>query len=243
MSCTVDKVAPELIHLAGRVWLYPHDPQEDYVQGSVAVIEDAAGSIAVDAGNCPAVAGEVRRAIAAKGLPAVRTIVYTHHHWDHVWGACAWPDVEIVGHASGLPLLEQEARRPWSHDYLRAEVAANPLLGKSFSARSRAMPNWDGFAILPPHRTFTDVLDLPAGIRLRHVGGRHAVDSSVVEVPDSKVLLLGDSFYPPPWHLREPGDAPDLGMVRVLVSDRFDWYVDSHSEPRHRDEVGELLSV
>lgn len=229
-----------LSHLAGRVWIYPADPREEYVQGCVAVIAHPAGSIAVDAGNSPAVAADVQRAIDRADLPAVRTLVYTHHHWDHVWGACAWREVEIVGHAFGRPLLVGEAHRPWSHAYLRAEVAANPLLGPSFSARARAMPSWDGFAVLPPHRTFTDTLDLPGGVRLRHVGGGHAVDSLVVEVPDSGVLLLGDSFYPPPWHLRRPDDDLDRALVRRLVSDRFDWYVDSHADPRHRTEFDAL---
>jgi glyoxylase-like metal-dependent hydrolase (beta-lactamase superfamily II) len=231
-----------LQQLAGRVWLYPADPREDNIQGSVAVIADPAGSVAVDAGNSPAVARAVQQAIASAGLPDVRTLVYTHHHWDHVWGACAWPGVEIVGHAAGLPLLEQEAARPWSHGYLRSEVAANPLLEPSFSARARAMPDWDGFTILPPHRTFTDRLDLTGDVRLRHVGGQHAPDSLVVEVPDSGVLLLGDSFYPPPYHLRGPDDGPDLALVSGLLTDQFTWYVDSHSEPHDRDEIAELLA-
>lgn len=42
--------------------------------------------------------------------------------------------------------------------------------------------------VLPPHRSFTDSLDLANGVRLSHVGGRHAEDSVVVEVPDSGVL-------------------------------------------------------
>jgi glyoxylase-like metal-dependent hydrolase (beta-lactamase superfamily II) len=232
-----------LQQLAGRVWLYPADPREENIQGSVAVIADPAGSVAVDAGNSPGVARAVQQAIGEAGLPAVRTLVYTHHHWDHVWGACAWPDVEIVGHAAGRPLLEQEAARPWSHDYLRTEVAANPLLEPSFSARARAMPDWEGFTILPPHRTFTGTLDLAGDVRLVHVGGGHAPDSLVVEVPDSGVLLLGDSYYPPPWHLRGPGDGLDLALVRSLVSDRFEWYVDSHSDPHDREEVAKLLAA
>lgn len=235
-------MADSLVHLAGRVWLYPADPRADRVQGCVAVIASAAGSIAVDAGNCPTVAEHVQRAVAEANLPKVGTLVYTHHHWDHVWGACTWRDVEIVGHAAGHPLLVEEARQPWSHDYLRAEMAANPLLGPSFDARMRAMPSWDDFTILPPQRTFTATLDLPDGVRLRHVGGRHAADSLVVEVPDSGVLLLGDCFYPPPWHLRQPTDQPDFALVRHLISDRFDWYVDSHSDPRPRHEVDALLA-
>ncbi|MGW4461912.1 MBL fold metallo-hydrolase [Micromonospora sp. NPDC004704] len=236
-----------LRHLAGRVWWYPHDEDPDNVQGGVAVIADDAGSVLVDAGNSPGHARRIRAAIEAAGLPAVRQLVYTHHHWDHVWGACAWPEVEVIGHRAGARILAEEALRPWSHPYLRTEVEANPLLGPSFRGRAWAMPDWTGFAVIPPHTEFDDTLTLPSGVELRHVGGRHAEDSTVVGVPDSGVLLLGDCFYPPPWHLRQPGDGHDVGLVRRLlderVTGRFDWYVDSHDHPHTAEQTRELLAA
>lgn len=226
-----------LTHLAGRVWFHPHDPDPERVRPGVTVIADPRGSVIVDAGQSPGHALRVQDAIRAAGLPSPRWLVYTHHHWDHTWGACAWPGVEIVGHTAGSALLEAEARRPWSTEYLHAQVEADPRLGSSFRARERAMPTWERFAVVPPHRTFDDALVLPTGVELRHVGGRHAEDSTVVTVPDSGVLLLGDSFYPPPFHLRQPGDDLDLDLVRSLISDDVQWYVDSHSNPRSLAEV------
>jgi glyoxylase-like metal-dependent hydrolase (beta-lactamase superfamily II) len=99
------------------------------------------------------------------------------------------------------------------------------------------METWDGFTVLPPRRVFTDELTLPTGVRLRHVGGAHAPDSTIVLVPDSSVALLGDCYYPPPAHLRAPDDAPDLAMVGGLVRDEYGWYVDSHNEPWTLDQA------
>jgi glyoxylase-like metal-dependent hydrolase (beta-lactamase superfamily II) len=222
----------ELELLAGRVWIFPHDPDPDAIRGSVAVIADDNGSVVVDAGNSPEMAREVQEAIEAARLPAARWLVYTHHHWDHTWGACGWEGVEVIGHAAGAPVLEAEARRPWSHRYLRDQVAENPLLGPSFRARALAMPDWKGFEVVPPHRTFDQALELPVGVEVRHVGGNHAEDSSIVVDPESGVVLLGDCFYPPPFHLRKEGDTTDFGMVRRLMAERHEWYVDAHSAPR-----------
>jgi glyoxylase-like metal-dependent hydrolase (beta-lactamase superfamily II) len=238
---TIDALS--LRRLAGRVWLAPGDPDPENIRGSVAVVADDRGSVVVDAGHSPAHAREIQSAIRAAGLPPARWLVYTHHHWDHVWGACAWPDVEIVGHVTGQEILRQEAARPWSHRYLRDEVRANPRLGPSFRARALAMQGWDDFTILPPGRTFTDELTLPTGVRLRHVGGAHAPDSTVALVPDSKVALLGDCFYPPPAHLRAPDDDLDLAMVRDLLSDDYEWYVDSHGEPTTLERARQLVSA
>jgi glyoxylase-like metal-dependent hydrolase (beta-lactamase superfamily II) len=200
------------------------------------VIADDRGSVLVDAGNSPAHATEVQQAIAAAGLPAPTTLVDTHHHWDHTWGASAWENVEVIAHSAAVDLLEAEAKRPWSHQYLRDQVADNPRLGPSFRARALAVPSWDGFEVVVPDRTFEDTLTLPTGVQLRHVGGNHAPDSLVVLDPESGVMLLGDCFYPPPFHLRTESDGMDFGMVKRLLAERHAWYVDAHSPPRASPE-------
>jgi glyoxylase-like metal-dependent hydrolase (beta-lactamase superfamily II) len=231
-----------LTRIAGRVWLYPSDPDPDRIQASVGVIADDRGSVIVDAGHSPDLARRVQAAMAAEGIPPARWLVYTHHHWDHVWGAVAWGEVDVVAHSSARSILEGEAARPWSHAYLRAGVERNPRLGPSFRARARAMPSWESFAIRPPTTVFDTELTLPAGVELRHVGGAHAIDSLVVTVPDSGVLLLGDCFYPPPLHLREQGDGLDLDMVRSLLHDDIGWYVDAHSPPWSAADAAAMLA-
>ncbi|MFC0626904.1 MBL fold metallo-hydrolase [Kribbella deserti] len=221
-----------LQHLAGRVWLWPHDPDPDAIRGCVAVIADDRGSVIVDAGNSPDQARRIQQAIAAEQLPAPRWLTYTHNHWDHTWGACAWEDVEIVAHSAATAILEREAARPWSHAYLRDQVAANPKLGPSFRARALAMADWTGFKVVPPHRTFDGTLTLPTGVRLEHVGGSHAPDSLIVIDDESSVALLGDCFYPPPFHEREGDESTDFAMVRRLMKTGLEWYVDAHSAPR-----------
>jgi glyoxylase-like metal-dependent hydrolase (beta-lactamase superfamily II) len=224
-----------LEHLAGRVWIYPHDPDPDAIRPSVAVIADNDGSILVDAGNSPDHARAIQAAMEIAGLPAPKWLVYTHHHWDHTWGACAWPDVEVIAHHTTTDLLRQEAERPWNHRYLRDQVEANPKLGPSFRARSLAVPDWSDFRIVLPDRTFDDTLTVATDVVLRHVGGNHAPDSLIV-VTDG-VALLGDAFYPPPYHVRKPDDTIDYAMVKALLQEQYDWYVDAHSAPRTRSSA------
>ncbi|GLZ82056.1 MBL fold hydrolase [Actinorhabdospora filicis] len=231
-------VPRSLERLSGEVWLYPGDPDPALVQGCVGVIATPEGSVVVDAGQSPAMARDVQAAIAEAGLPKATHLVYTHHHWDHTWGACAWDGVEVIGHETGAEILAEQAKLPWSPDYLEAEIAANNKLEPSYGGRHFAMKDcWDGFTIVPPHRTFTDRLELPGGIEVRHVGGNHAPDSSVVVVPEASVMLLGDAFYPPPFHLRKMDDTTDLAMIRAFLAEDFEWYVDAHNPPRRRRSV------
>ncbi len=224
-----------IVKLARRTWWYLADSRSPSVTGGVGVIVTDEGSVVVDAGNSPRHARRVQSSMAEAGLPPATHVVYTHHHWDHTWGACAWPDVEIIGHETGRDLLRAEAEIPWSNEYLTQRMAEDSSLRPGYRARARVMENdWDEFTVVPPQRVFTDRLTLPGGVEVRHVGGQHAPDSTIVVASRSKVVFLGDCFYPPPHHLRTPDDAPDMGMVGDLLEEGYKWYVDSHSPPHRR---------
>lgn len=228
-----------LIQVAGSVWLWPHDPDPSRVQAAMGIVAGDGGSLIVDAGHSPRLASQVKAAMAEAGLPAARTLVYTHHHWDHTWGACVW-GVPVVAHERCADLLAGEAARPWSHEFMRAEMARNPLLVPSYQARGRAVDDFGELRFVLPDRTFTTRLTID-GVELEHVGGRHSPDSTVVRVPSAGVLFLGDSYYPPPHHLRGPADRPDLDLVAGLVSADYEWYVESHGRPMRRTDVLTML--
>ena len=110
------------------------------------------------------------------------------------------------------------------------------------------MPSWEGFTVRPPHTEFNEKISLPERIDVHHVGGSHAQDSTIVAVPDSGVLLLGDSIYPPPFHLNnEHGEGYDEPLIRRLLDVKefggHEWYVDSHNNPRSRTTLKSLLKT
>jgi glyoxylase-like metal-dependent hydrolase (beta-lactamase superfamily II) len=101
--------------------------------------------------------------------------------------------------------------------------------------------------MLPPHIEFDQRLTRAGGVEAVHIGGRHAEESTVVRVPDSGVLLHGDCFYPPPYHLREPDDGYDEIVIRRVLDRRLfgevDWYVSSHDDPGPRAALQSLLGA
>lgn len=221
-----------LRHLAGRVWLYPHHPDESRTQPCVALVDLGDRSVLIDAGNGPAHARTVRAAALAEGLSPVSTIVYTHHHWDHVWGASVWGVDDIVGHAAGLEVLREDAARPWSEAYAAQVVRDHPRMARSVAARSRAVPDWAELVVVPPTRTFDHELLVAPGLVVRHVGGRHAPDSAIVLDTESGVAVLGDCFYVPPVHLRRDDDTHDHAMLDQLTRLPVDWLVHGHGLPQ-----------
>jgi glyoxylase-like metal-dependent hydrolase (beta-lactamase superfamily II) len=233
----------QLTQLAEHIWLFPHHPDHSVVQSAVGLIATKNESLLVDAGNSPRLARQIKSELERCHLPPVSRIIYTHHHWDHIYGACEF-GVPVTAHVLCRAILEEEARKPWGMELLNEEVRRNPKLAVSHNARASAVEDWDSFRIILPEQVFekTERIDLDGlSIELEHVGGAHAEDSIMVKVRQEGVIFLGDCFYPPPLHLREPNSGPSLEMLRRLQSPAYDLYIEGHDQPFTRAELLRFL--
>lgn len=238
----------ELEYLAGQVWLYPMHPHADVVQPNVGIIRVGTRTILVDAGNSPRHARRIMGELAASGFPSVKTVIYTHHHWDHVFGGMAYNADTVIAHELCIAPLQQAASRVWNNTALREEAQRVPHLYVRNTAISNAVEDWRDFRIVPPRITFTKTLVLyqedDTRIELVHVGGRHAPDSIIVKIPDASVMFLGDCYYPPPTAERAPhDDALDMVMLESFVAENYAIYVDGHSKPHSLDEMRALIAA
>ena len=232
-----------LEQLTEHTWLLPHHPDLEAVQSSVGVIVSRNESVLVDVGNSPRLARKLKAELARSHLPPVSRIIYTHHHWDHVYGACEF-DVPVTAHKICKAILEAEAGKPWGFEYLREAIERQPELTASYQARAKAIPDWQSFRIVVPEEEFETQkrIDLEGlTIELEHVGGGHAEDSIVVKVPQDGVMFIGDCYYPPPLHLRTPDSAPSIAMLGRLQNEAYDLYVEGHDKPVTRPELVKFL--
>lgn len=233
----------ELTQLTEHVWLYPHNPDTRVDQSSIGVIAVRDQSWLIDAGNSPRLARMVKAEMARCRLPPVTRILYTHHHWDHVYGACEY-NVPVTAHSLCRDILEKESKMPWGIEYLNEEIRRNPKLAVSYGARARVIDDWGTFRIIVPEDGFekAKLIQLDGlAIELEHVGGGHAEDSIVVKIPQEGVMFLGDCYYLPPLHLRKPDSAPAFDMLERLQSEAYNLYVEGHDKPFTRAQLIELL--
>ncbi len=229
--------------LTEHIWLLPHDPDETAVQSAIGVITTQNESILIDAGNSPRLARKLKTELARNNLPPVSHIIYTHHHWDHVYGACEF-DVPVTAHRICKAILEVESRKPWGIEYLSEEIKREPKLTASYNARAKSIEDWASFRIVVPEEVFKAEKAIHLNgltIELEHVGGEHAEDSIVVKVPQDGVMFISDCYYPPPLHLRKPDSAPSLDMLRRLQNGAYNLYVEGHDKPFTRAELLKFL--
>jgi glyoxylase-like metal-dependent hydrolase (beta-lactamase superfamily II) len=182
----------------GVWWSMPDLTTDRPMQGAVA---GADATLLVDAGASPAHASAFLQALSAHGLSPVRYVVYTHWHWDHVWGGSelqARFQPTFIAHELTRDKVRAQARLRWDDASLEERARQGDESASSFEHMKAEHPSRENLVIVPPTVSFQQRLEIDLGgvhCRVEHVGGDHASDSTLVHVPERKVLFLGDALY------------------------------------------------
>lgn len=214
-----------LIEVAANVYTFPHDPDRRKIQPSVGVVLSADATLLYDCGNGTRHARQIQQALDAIHAPPVTHIVYSHWHWDHVFGACLFPGAAIIGHTRTREHLKEYNKRPWTPESVAAQIPEKPW----YAAILDAIDDWDAFHVVPPAITF----DHPCytfrfgafTLEIEHVGGKHSDDSVVLKVVEPRVMFLGDSYYPRADGIDREYNAP---MIEHLKAAAYTIYIDGH---------------
>jgi glyoxylase-like metal-dependent hydrolase (beta-lactamase superfamily II) len=187
-------------------------------------------TIWLDAGSSARHADEFLQFLATQDVAKPNHVILTHSHWDHVFGADAL-GAHVVAHEQTAEYLEQLAATDWSDEALDRRVdsgESSPTHAENVKAELPAPRN---VRIAPADIVFRDGLDLVLGsvrVQVRHVGGDHADDSTVMYVEPDGLLFLGDCLY------EAPSGGYTADQVGPLVSRVRDFgarlFVEGHSD-------------
>lgn len=176
----------------------------------------------------------------------IKAIVYSHFHFDHVFGSKAWveaadPDVQIIAHESTVRYFDERVsalapRTDWGlsmqfgmHLDETCEVGEGPLCSGVHGIQFPRVGSTKGHKrhVIYPNRTFRDrlVLDI-AGLKIELIHSpSETPDNILLWLPEKKTILTGDSLTPtlPPiftargQRVRDPeGYLKSLDLMRAL---------------------------
>lgn len=233
----------KLEQLTSSVWILPAHPDDDKVQPAIGAVIGKTQTILIDAGNTPRLAQHLLEELESIKAPPVRQIIYTHHHWDHVFGACVY-NAPAVAHVLCKEKLQKFDRESWNEQALQELVERGDIRAESAKIINEGVDNWNAFRLVLPKKTFeaTEVLE-GEGYRLEltHIHSKHSPDSVVVNVLGENVMFVADAFYPAPLR-QEPNDRTlDRNVLEFMLASPCTQFVHGHGEPLTREIVQEIL--
>ncbi len=169
--------------------------------GNVGIILLDDQTLAVDA-QYPVSGADFRRSIGDVTEKPVTHLLLTHVHGDHVLGNQAFEDCEIVAHRRIMEKMEESLGTVWAPGNLEK------MIEEVKRTRPERAYLYEGLRIVLPTRTFEDRYKI-GDVEMIHTGG-HTDGSTVVHVPEERVLFAGDLLFVGrfPW-AGDPTADPD----------------------------------
>jgi glyoxylase-like metal-dependent hydrolase (beta-lactamase superfamily II) len=219
-------------------WMPPGPPDRP----SLCAVVGERRTLMLDAGSSATHTREFLDALAAEGAALPSLVVYTHSHWDHVLGG-AELGVHVIAHASTAAELVELAARDWTDEGLDRRVAAGLSSPQHAEHVKEEMPAPRTVEVAQADVVFHDALDIELGgvtVRVRHVGGDHCAESSVMLVEPDRVLFLGDCLCASPEDVMTSVLA--LPLAHAVLAFDADHYVEGHHPAvTSRAEMEELI--
>jgi len=227
--------------LTDRVFYMPHSTETD--RPSLGVICGNKCSLIVDSGNSPNHAKEFLAELGSMDIPPVKYLLITHWHWDHIFGIKEM-DLVTIAHENTKEKLEEMKKLKWDNIALEKYLKDGTFTEFTIECIKKEIPERDNFTIGDLDVTYKDRLEIDLGevtCIVEAVGGDHTSDSSVIYIPEEKVVFLGDCIYGSRYKGVYGYTMEKLfPMIDKIEEYNADYYIISHEEIFNQNDMSEL---
>ena len=174
----------KLERMTERIWVYPFEEERD--RPNLSYIQGDKWSLAVDAGHSAEHTWEFYQALEEAGLPQPELTVITHWHWDHTFGMHA---------VHGLTLANERTNQYLADFRDRLKTEGNDFFFEMHETIRREYADGKPVFVTLADLVFRGEMLLDAGncpVRIFQAEAPHTDDSTLIEVPGEKALILGD---------------------------------------------------
>ena len=211
--------------LSDTIYYLSH--QADKERPTLGVVCGERYSLIVDAGNSTRHAQEFLQEIEKLNLPPIKYLVITHAHWDHFLGMNEF-DASVIVNPQTNEMLKEWKSYKFDDDSLQKYVKTNQMDSLCLEIIQADIPNRDSFKLSSPDIIFEDTLTIDLGNKvcvIERIKSTHTDDSTIVYVPDEKVVFLGDSAYNKTtnslYHFRQSLLLPMINDIQKYDAEMF----------------------
>lgn len=221
----------KLSKISNHIWITDFEERRD--RPSLGFIHTPTKTIAVDAGHSKEHVEEFYELLKTEQLPLPDLTILTHWHWDHTFGLHAIHGLSIAEQKTQNHL--QEIISTWNDDSEKEYKEMDAHIYEEYAHQPMVVKGAD--LVFENHLTlYTDELT----VEVFHVDSSHTDDSSLVLVPEEKVLFFGDSICGcyPDWIV----DYTQRNLlIETLKTLDFDIAVGGHWKPFTKHELIDAL--
>ncbi|ERM19862.1 MBL fold metallo-hydrolase [Brevibacillus laterosporus] len=185
----------QLIQMSKRI-LYLTPYQENDRPILAAIVGDRK-TLLIDAGNSSSHAKLFLEQLGELHIKG-DWLVLTHWHWDHVFGLKEM-DMPIISHSQTLQHIKELMDVTWTDCALDKRVELGIEIPFCAEAIKKELGMNRDITLCLPELTFDSRMTIDLGgvsCVIEHVGGDHSSDSSLIYIPEEKILFVGDCLYP-----------------------------------------------
>lgn len=224
--------------LTDRIYYMPNKNDTD--RPTLGVVCGDRYSLIVDSGNSPKHAREFLSELEAMDIPPVKYLAITHHHWDHTFGIGEM-NLTTIAHESTKERLNKIKNLNFDGPYLEKYLQDKIFSEFAVKCIKAEFPEGGDFVVGDIDITYKDSIEIDLGgitCIIKKVGGPHTDDSSIIYIPEEKVMFMGDCGY---------GGTQDgvygyhrkklLDMIDIIESYDTEYYILSHESLCDRKEI------
>ena len=177
--------------------IYYLSNQDDRERPTLGLVRGERYSLIIDSGNSPQHAKDFLLEIEKLNVPPVKYIVITHAHWDHFLGMNEFEATVIVNSQTNEMIKEWQSLS-YDDSSLQKYVTTKQMSAMCMKIIQTDMPNRGSFKLKSPDVIFENTLTINLGNKiciLETIKSTHTDDSTIIYIPDEKVVFLGDCAY------------------------------------------------
>ncbi|MGE7950877.1 MBL fold metallo-hydrolase [Lysinibacillus xylanilyticus] len=177
--------------------IYYLSNQDDRERPTLGLVCGDQYSLIIDSGNSTQHAKDFLLEIEKLNVPPIKYLVITHAHWDHFLGMNEF-DATVIVNSQTNEMLKEWQSYLFDDSSLQKYVNTNHMSAKCMEIIQVDIPNRESFKLSSPNVIFENTLTIDLGnkvCKIERIKSTHTDDSTIIYIPDEKVVFLGDAAY------------------------------------------------
>lgn len=231
-----------LRQISDRIYYLPSSQETDrpvlgYVRGDKY-------SLMVDAGNSEQHVEIFHDELKKRGLPLPDYVVITHWHWDHTFGMCAVKG-KVIANVLTNSKLKLVKTWEWSDEAMKKRIQTGEDIIFCDRCIRLEYPDLSKIKVRTADVEFDKSLILDLGgitCRLSRIKAPHSNDSTIIYIPEEKVVFFGDDECEDFYNNDGKYDLEKLEKFIIYLEELdFVTYIMGHDEPQRKEDVLDYL--